>query len=91
MRTLYLVGYDIGANARRKRVLGSLRQHALGGQKSTYECRLDGAELQQLQQRLLPLLDQATDRLILLQLDPRAAVHTLGVAARANPSLFYQD
>ncbi len=90
MRKLYLVGYDIAANGRRHRLLAGLRPYAQGGQKSAYECRLETGELEELRHRLGHLLDPASDRLILLQLDTRAARHALGVARQVDPALFYQ-
>ena len=39
-RHLFLVGYDISENPRRRRALRDVQHHALGGQKSFYECWL---------------------------------------------------
>lgn len=47
-RHLFLVGYDIRENPIRRRALRDVQHHALGGQKSFYECWLSVAELQTL-------------------------------------------
>lgn len=63
---------------------------AVGGQKSLYECWLTHGELQLLLAGLRRLIDDTTDRVALVQLDPRAAVHTLGVGvAPADGEFFY--
>ena len=47
-RHLFLVGYDIRENPIRRRALRDVQHHALGEQKSFYECWLSVAELQTL-------------------------------------------
>ena len=44
-RHLFLVGHDINKNPRRRGVHRYLQHHALGGQKSFYECWLSLGEL----------------------------------------------
>jgi CRISPR-associated protein Cas2 len=51
-RHLFLIGYDIAHPRRLRQVLRCVQGHALGGQKSFYECRLSVAELQDLMARL---------------------------------------
>lgn len=77
---LYLISYDIASCRNRARALHHLQHHATGGQKSVYECWLDADQLHEARQALSPLL-AGDDRLLIARLDPRAIVHTLGVAA----------
>jgi hypothetical protein len=53
-RHLFLVGYDIQDNSTRRRALRDVQHHALGGQKSFYECWLTVAELQTLELQEFP-------------------------------------
>jgi CRISPR-associated protein Cas2 len=91
MRNLYLIGYDISDNASRRRVLRSLKGNAIGGQKSLYECWLDAGEFRAAHDNLRGLITEGTDRIVLTRLDPRASVHTLGVAVPPEDgTIFYQ-
>ena len=91
LRHLFLIGYDIASPRRRRHALKVVKGHAIGGQKSLYECWLTSGELQQAMQALRGLIEPAEDRVVFLRLDPRAAVHTLGVAVvPADGEFFYQ-
>ena len=91
LRHLFIIAYDISCNRRRRRALKAVKGHAIGGQKSLYECWMTAGELQQAMAALRQLIDPVTDRVVLVRLDPRAAVHTLGVAvAPADGDFFYQ-
>lgn len=91
LRHLFLIGYDIASPRRLRRALKAVKGHAIGGQKSLYECWLSSGELQQVMHELRGLIDAAEDRVVFLRLDPHAAVHTLGVAvAPADGDFFYQ-
>ncbi len=79
-RHLFLVGYDIGENPRRRRVLGSVQHHALGGQKSFYECWLSVGELQTLLAQLRSHIDSERDRVVFVRLDARSQSLQLGQA-----------
>lgn len=79
-RYLFLVGYDISENARRRLALRGVKGHALGGQKSFYECWLSLAELQGLMAQLAACIDPQTDRVVFVQLDSRSASIGLGQA-----------
>ena len=79
-KTLFLVGYDISDNARRRRALRQVQQHALGGQKSFYECWLSVAELHDLLAQLQQHIDPTTDRVVLIRLDARTQSLQLGQA-----------
>ena len=91
MRQLHLISYDISANKSRNRALRAIRGNAIGGQKSVYECWLDVGELTSVRDEIEELIDDATDRVLILRLDPRAAVYTLGVGTPpTDGELFYQ-
>lgn len=79
-RQLHLVAYDIADPSRLDAVMLCVRAHATGGQKSVYECFLTPAERGALLADLALLIDEETDRLLLLRLDPRPRVVTLGIA-----------
>ncbi|MCI0518249.1 MAG: CRISPR-associated endonuclease Cas2 [Woeseiaceae bacterium] len=92
LRHLFLIGYDISADSARRRALKLLKGHAVGGQKSLYECWLTTGELQQVMVGMRELIDQETDRVVFVRLDPRAAVLTRGVGvAPSDAEFFYQD
>lgn len=91
LRHLFLIGYDIASPRRRRRALKILKGHAIGGQKSLYECWLTSGELQAAMQALRTLIDPAEDRVVFVRLDPRAALRTLGKAvAPTDGEFFYQ-
>lgn len=79
-RHLFLVGYDISENPRRRRALRDVQSHALGGQKSFYECWLSVGELQTLLDRLRSRINDVTDRVVFVRLDPRSQSIQLGQA-----------
>jgi CRISPR-associated protein Cas2 len=90
-RHLFLIGYDISCNSRRRRALHAVKGHAVGGQKSLYECWLSTAELQTAMRDLRRLVDPVEDRVFFVRLDPRAQVRTLGVGVPpTDGDFFYQ-
>lgn len=89
-RDLYLAAYDISLPRRLIAALKLTRAYATGGQKSVHELFLTPAERQALVEDMSILIDLDTDRFLLLKLDPRSRVHTLGKAvAPADPDYFY--
>lgn len=91
LRHLFLIGYDVSDAGRRRRALKAVKGNAIGGQKSLYECWLTAGELQEVMATLRRLIDPAEDRVIFIRLDPRAAIHTLGVAIPPEDGeYFYQ-
>jgi len=91
LRHLFIIGYDIASPRRLRRALKVVKAHAIGGQKSMYECWLTGGELQQTMRALRDLVDIDEDRVIFLRLDQRAQVHVLGVGiAPEDGEFFYQ-
>lgn len=79
-RHLFLVGYDISENACRQRVLRHVQGHALGGQKSFYECWLSVGELQTLLAQMRTRIHNDTDRVVFIRLDGRSQSLQLGQA-----------
>ena len=67
-----------------------VRGYATGGQKSVHECFLTAGERNTLMHGMSVLLEEDSDRFMLLRLDPRARIHTLGRATPpADPDYFY--
>ncbi len=89
-RRLYLAAYDV-ANERRLRLsLRIIKGYATGGQKSAYECWLSEGERAELLYDMALILEESEDRFLLIGLDPRSPVQTLGLAKNpADPDLFY--
>jgi CRISPR-associated protein Cas2 len=83
-RTLFLVCYDISAPDRLQRVRKRVMAHAVGGQKSFYECWLTPEERRSLQADLSQLADLAKDSVHFFQLDPRMRPLFFGQAKRQS-------
>jgi CRISPR-associated protein Cas2 len=79
-RHLFLVGYDIRENPTRRRVLRDVQHHALGGQKSFYECWLSVGELQALLAQMRARIHDQVDRVVFIRLDGRSQSLQLGNA-----------
>lgn len=89
-RQLHLACYDVACPKRLARALKLIRRYATGGQKSVHELFLTEAERDSLVADMRQLLDLSTDRFLLLRLDPRSRVYTLGKAIQpADPDFFY--
>ena len=89
-RLLHLACYDVAEPHRLIAALKLARVYATGGQKSVHELYLTVAERIHLIEDMSALLDLSTDRFLLLRLDPRSRVHTLGKAEQpADPDYFY--
>lgn len=89
-RQLWLAAYDISRHKRRAAALTLVRGYATGGQKSVHEVFLDPVEQRELLHDMSLILDDDTDRFLLLRLDPRSKVLTAGIAERpADPAFFY--
>ena len=87
---LQLACYDISEPRRLTAALKLARVYATGGQKSVHELFLTPAERTDLIEDMGVLMDLAADRFLLLRLDPRSRVHTLGKAVQpADPDYFY--
>lgn len=90
-RTLYIAAYDIRDDKRLGETLDVVKGYATGGQKSAYECFLTDAERRALITEVRDVMDLSEDRFLLVRLDPRCRIYTLGVAVRPeDPTFFYQ-
>ncbi len=88
-RKLYLLAYDVRDPNRLRAALHLTRRYACGGQKSVHECWLTEAETGHLITDLCQVLEEE-DSLLVLRLDPRQTVTTLGRAVSpSNPNWFY--
>ncbi|RMH61203.1 MAG: CRISPR-associated endonuclease Cas2 [Zetaproteobacteria bacterium] len=88
---LFLVAYDIADSKRLRRMLKLVKSYACGGQKSVFECWLNQSEREHLLAESKRILVPATDRLLLIGLDPRQRPILLGRAQPViNPWFYYQ-
>ena len=87
-RTLFLVCYDVSCPKRLNRVRKYLTGYKIGGQKSVFECWLTPGDLIEVRVTLSGLLDPATDRAHIFQLDPRMSRDFLGVAKQPVTDVF---
>lgn len=88
-RKLYLIAYDVREPDRLRAALYLTRRYATGGQKSVHECWLTDAEKGTLICDLCQVLEEE-DSLLVLRLDPRQTVVTLGRAVvPVDPDWFY--
>lgn len=89
-RHLFIIGYDISDAKRLRKVLHTVRYHALGGQKSFYECWLTTAELQATLHSLRDIIDPDEDKVVFIRLDGRTRSTNLGIADPiASTDYFY--
>ena len=89
-RDLFLAAYDVAEPQRLSAALRLARRYATGGQKSVHELYLTAAERLRLLADMMRLLEKAEDRFLLLRLDPRCRILTLGMADKpADPDYFY--
>lgn len=89
-RNLFLAAYDVAEPHRLGSALRLARHYATGGQKSVHELYLTSAERLHLLADMMLLLEKDEDRFLLLRLDPRCRIHTLGMATEpADPDYFY--
>ncbi|AGX86927.1 CRISPR-associated protein Cas2 [Candidatus Symbiobacter mobilis] len=89
-RLFHLACYDVAKPRRLKAALKLTRAYATGGQKSVHEIFLTAEERAALLADMALLLDPEEDRFLLLRLDPRSHVYTLGKAMQpADPDYFY--
>lgn len=89
-RRLYLAAYDVAHPRRLRATLELIKGYATGGQKSAYECWLSEGEKTALLHDMALVLEEDKDSFLLIGLDPRSPVQTLGQAETpADPDLFY--
>jgi len=91
-RHLWLVAYDTDSARIRYRIRRWLQAHAMGRQKSVYECWLDGAAHRRLLARLAKRIPGDRACWFMLRLDPRARVICLGRSSAPRlPALIRVD
>jgi CRISPR-associated protein Cas2 len=89
-RTLYIAAYDVSDDGRLRDALKVLKGYASGRQKSVFECFLTEAEKETLIHRVRGAIDPEEDRFLVLRLDRRGKVLTLGKAiAPVDPPWYY--
>lgn len=89
-RRLFVAAYDIRDPARLRRGLAVLKDFALGGQRSVFECYLTQVERRDLLKRIATVIEPDDDRFVLLRLHRRARVQVMGIAmAPADDRYFY--
>ena len=88
-RILYIAAYDVSDQQRLRQALHAVKGYATGGQKSVFECFLTNREREELLEEIRSLLDADEDRFLLIRLDPRSRVQTLGIAVEPNDPEYY--
>jgi CRISPR-associated protein Cas2 len=88
-RRLYLAAYDISDPRRLRQALKIAKGFATGGQKSVFECFLTEGERSSLIRQLTSVIDPEQDAVLVVRLDPRSKVHTLGIAVPPVDALYF--
>ena len=88
-RSLYLAAYDVSDPRRLRATLELVKGYATGGQKSVHECFLTAGERARLLRDMAAVLVPAEDSFLLLRLDPRARVLTLGKAIEPTDAPYF--
>ncbi|MGQ0656647.1 MAG: CRISPR-associated endonuclease Cas2 [Chromatiales bacterium] len=88
-RNLYLAAYDVADPKRLRAALDLVKGYATGGQKSVHECFLTPSERGRLLLDMAQVLEPKQDSFLLLRLDPRARVLTLGVAIKPMEAPYF--
>ena len=88
-RSLYLAAYDVADPRRLRAALDLVKGYSTGGQKSVHECFLTAGERARLLYDMSAVLKEAEDSFLLLRLDPRARVLTLGKAIEPMDSPYF--
>ena len=74
LRRPVIVAYDISKNKIRARILKTIKEWRLEGQKSVHECRLKQREAEELFLQLSGPLDKKTDSLLMIWLETHRPV-----------------
>ena len=88
-RSLYLAAYDVCDPRRLRAALDLVKGYSTGGQKSVHECFLTAGERSRLLRDIERVLEEAEDSFLLLRLDPRARVLTLGKAIQPMDAPYF--
>lgn len=70
MRSIYLVAYDVSDDKRRTKIHSKLKGYGEALQYSLFRCGLTPGERARLRNELWPLIEHATDRILLIDLGP---------------------
>lgn len=70
MRNVHLIAYDISDPKRYRQVYKAMCGHGDPLQYSVFRCELSPIELQQLKEKLWPVLNLAEDRVMIVDLGP---------------------
>lgn len=87
-RNRYLICYDIASPKRLHYVREAIKEFAVSGQKSFYECLMTTAEQKKMQQRLQKIINTNKDRIHIFQLDPRQIPKFFGKTSYNQTSSF---
>lgn len=89
-RSLHLVAYDVADRRARTRALKACKAHGIGGQKSAHECLMTRRERRELRKTLGGIIDQKSDRLLVIRFHPGTEILGLGQATPPpQPCWFY--
>ncbi len=83
-RQAIVIAYDISRNKIRARVRKILRDWRIGGQKSVSECKLSGAEAEELFLQLSHEIDLKTDNLLMIRVEPQRKILGRGIGRKTN-------
>ena len=83
-RRLFLVLYDVSSAKTSNKVRERISAYAVGGPKSFKECLMNDRERRTLAAELQALINPETDRVHLLQLDPRMLAAAVGRVRRES-------
>lgn len=86
---MHLAAYDISHSRRLRLALKVAKNYATGGQKSVFECFLTARERGRFSREMEDVIDAALDRFLLLRLEARSPVITLGIAVPPEDPEFY--
>lgn len=88
-RNLWIAAYDVRDPKRLRLALQVLKGYSTGGQKSVFECFLTDGERGRLLREASAVL-APEDSFLLVRLDPRSRIYTLGIAVPPeDPPFFY--
>lgn len=87
-RDFFIAAYDVRDPKRLRRAREVMKGWSTGGQKSVFECFLTPAESGEMVAELRAVLERE-DRYLMVRLDPRPAVLTLGIAVAPEDPPFY--
>lgn len=91
-RPLFVAAYDISHPKRLRKCHKVLKSISTGGQLSVFECFLSGSEVASTLNTVGEVIDRNEDAFLLIRLDPRSAVYTLGRAIPPkDPPFFLVD